>query len=95
MLAFTDEEVLQRVSELPTFTGWPNGVLDVWIRSTADDLDAFDDKAFTYECFGATKKPKFIMARNGTRQRLILHKSVLSIRIRRNAKAAREELKKL
>lgn len=66
MRAFTDEEVLQRVSQLPTFTGFPNGVLEVWIRSTADEFDSFDDKAFTYECYGNTKKPKFIMARNGT-----------------------------
>lgn len=66
MRAFTDEEVLQRVSSLPTFAGFPNGILDVWIRSAADEFDTFDDKAFTYECFGATKKPKFIMARNGT-----------------------------
>lgn len=66
MRTFTDEEVLKRVSELPTFNGWPNGILDVWIRSTADVFDSFDDKAFTYECFGEVKSPKFIMARNGT-----------------------------
>lgn len=66
MRAFTDKEVLDRIRSLPTFTGFPNGVLDVWIRSSADAFDAFDDKAFTYECFGDTKEPKFIMARNGT-----------------------------
>ncbi|GEM_PF-2334579 len=66
MRTFTDEEVLKRVSNLPTFTGWPTGMLDVWIRSTADAFDSFDDKAFTYECYGKTKKPKFVMARNGT-----------------------------
>lgn len=66
MRAFNDEEVLERISNLPTFTGFPNGIMDVWIRSTADKFDSFDDKAFTYECFGSTKTPKFIMARNGT-----------------------------
>lgn len=66
MRAFTDEEVLDRVAGLPSFNGFPNGVMDVWIRSTADKFDAFDDKAFTYECFGEEKPPKFIMARNGT-----------------------------
>jgi hypothetical protein len=66
MRAFTDEEVLKRISGLPTFTGFPNGIMDVWIRSTADLFDSFDDKAFTYECFGDAKTPKFIMARNGT-----------------------------
>lgn len=66
MRAFTDEEVLARVSSLPTFKGFPNGPMDVWIRSAADVFDSFDDKAFTYECFGDSKPPKFIMARNGT-----------------------------
>lgn len=66
MRTFTDEEVLGRVRGLSTFTGFPNGVLDVWIRSAADEFDAFDDKAFTYECFGNAKTPKFIMSRNGT-----------------------------
>jgi len=66
MRAFTDEEVLARVSSLPTFNGFPNGPLDVWIRSTADVFDSFDDKAFTYECFGDSKPPKFIMMRTGT-----------------------------
>ncbi|HEX6126397.1 MAG TPA: glycoside hydrolase family 19 protein, partial [Pyrinomonadaceae bacterium] len=49
-----------------TFKGFPNGPLDVWIRSAADEFDSFDDKAFTYECYGDAKPPKFIMARNGT-----------------------------
>ncbi len=40
--------------------------MEVWIRSLADQFDAFDDKAFTYECYGTSKDPKFIMARNGT-----------------------------
>ena len=66
MRAFTDDEVLARVRSLPTFKGFPKGPMDVWIRSTADVFDSFDDKAFSYECYGETKPPKFIMARNGT-----------------------------
>jgi hypothetical protein len=66
MRAFTDDEVLARVSSLPTFTGFPKGPMDVWIRSAADVFDSFDDKAFTYECYGDTKPPKFIMSRIGT-----------------------------
>lgn len=31
MRAFTDKEVLDRISKLDTFKGWPNGPLDVWI----------------------------------------------------------------
>src|SRR5688572_26123863 len=66
MRSFTDEEVLARVSSLPTFEGFPNGPMDVWIRSAADVFDSFDDKAFSYECYGDTKPPKFVMARAGT-----------------------------
>jgi len=40
--------------------------MDVWIRSSADVFDSFDDKAFTYECYGDTKPPKFVMSRAGT-----------------------------
>jgi putative chitinase len=66
MRSFTDEEVLARVRSLPTFKGFPNGPMDVWIRSAADAFDSFDDKAFSYECYGDTKPPKFVMARSGT-----------------------------
>lgn len=66
MRTFTDEEVLARVSSLPTFKGFPKGPMDVWIRSAADEFDSFDDKAFSYECYGDTKPPKFVMARSGT-----------------------------
>ena len=66
MRTFTDKEVLDRVSGLSTFTGFPEGPMDVWIRSKADNFDLFDDKAFTYECFGHDKIPKFILARQGT-----------------------------
>jgi len=66
MRSFTDKEVLDRISGLSTFTGFPHGPMDVWIRSEADKFDVFDDKAFTYECYGPGKTPKFIMAREGT-----------------------------
>ncbi len=66
MRTFTDSEVLARVASLPSFTGFPKGPMDVWIRSAADEFDSFDDKAFTYECYGNAKPPKFIMSRVGT-----------------------------
>ena len=66
MRTFTDKEVLDRMSGLSTFTGFPNGPIDVWIRSKADKFDVFDDKAFTYECHGPGTAPKFIMGREGT-----------------------------
>ena len=66
MRTFTDNEVLDRISGLDTFQGFPNGPMDVWIRSQEDKFDVFDDKAFTYECYGAGQTPKFIMGRQGT-----------------------------
>jgi hypothetical protein len=66
MRAFTDGEVLDRIAGLSMFDGFPEGPMDVWIRSKADVYDSFDDKAFTYECYGDAKTPKFIMGRNGT-----------------------------
>src|SRR5205085_333156 len=63
---FTDREILDRVASLPSFCGWPVGPLDVWIRSRADEYDRFDDKAFTYECFGDERPPRFLMSRTGT-----------------------------
>lgn len=66
MRNFTDSEVLERIAALPSFTGFPSGPMDVWIRSRSDRFDVFDDKAFTYECHGPGKTPDFIMAREGT-----------------------------
>lgn len=66
MRPFTHKEILKRVSRLPTFKGFPNGPMDVWLRSAAHEFDAFDDKAFTFECYGDFTAPRFIMARNGT-----------------------------
>ena len=66
MRTFTDKEVLDRIAGLTTFTGFPKGPMDVWVRSKADKFDVFDDKAFTYECYGPGKTPKFVMGREGT-----------------------------
>lgn len=66
MRSFTDKEVLDRVSGLSTFNGFPHGPMDVWIRSKADKFDIFDDKAFTYDCAGPGKTPKFVLGREGT-----------------------------
>ena len=33
---YTDKQILDRVMSLPTFKGWPEERLDVWIRSKAD-----------------------------------------------------------
>jgi hypothetical protein len=66
MRNFTDKEILDRVERLSSFQGWKKGLYDVWIRSQADEFDAFDDKAFTYYCQADGQRPEFLLARNGT-----------------------------
>lgn len=63
---YTDKEILDRVKSLPSFKGWPKGVLDVWIRSNEDAYDQFDDKCYTFECYGDIKSPRFMMVCTGT-----------------------------
>ncbi len=63
---YSDKEILRRVRSLASFTGFPNGILDVWIRSKSDDYDRFDDKVFTYQCFGESREPVFVMSCTGT-----------------------------
>lgn len=63
---YTDEQLLDRVAALADFKGFPNGILDIWVRSNEDAFDKFDDKVYTFECFGETKPPRFVMACTGT-----------------------------
>lgn len=63
---YSDTELLNRVAQLPTFNGWPKGVLDVWVRSNEDAFDLFDDKCYTFECYGDIKEPRFMMVCTGT-----------------------------
>ena len=63
---YTDKELLDRVKSLPTFKGFPKGVLDVWVRSNEDAFDVFDDKVYTFECYGDTMQPVFRMVCTGT-----------------------------
>lgn len=65
MRAYSDKQILARVQHLPSWQGFKPGVLDVWVRSKADEFNRFDDKVFTYEC-GLGLTPKFIMACTGT-----------------------------
>ncbi len=66
MRNFGDKEILDRVEQLSTFTGWKKGVYDIWVRSSADAFDQFDDKAFTYQCKADGQRPTFFMSRAGT-----------------------------
>lgn len=64
--AYTDSEILNRVVGLGNFFAFPSNPLDVWIRSAEDGYDQFDDKVYTFDCFGAGKIPKFVMVCSGT-----------------------------
>ena len=63
---YTDTQILDRVRSLPSFKGFPAGMLDIWIRSRADAYDQFDDKVYTYQCFGSETQPEFKMVSTGT-----------------------------
>lgn len=46
---YADREILDRVSSLPSFKGFPTGFWDVWIRSNEDEYNKFDDKVYTFK----------------------------------------------
>ena len=62
--AYTDKQILDRVMSLPTFKGWPKERLDVWIRSSVDEFNKFDDKVYSFDCTSGT--PVFKMVMTGT-----------------------------
>ena len=64
-MKYTDQELLNRVaSHAKGFKGFPNGILDIWIRSDKDEFDVFDDKVYTFDC--RSGEPVFIMVQTGT-----------------------------
>lgn len=63
---YSDTQLLDQVTNALGFSGFPNGVLDIWVRSAEDAFNTFDDKAYTYECYGDNKEPKFISVTSGT-----------------------------
>jgi len=64
--SYTDKELLDRVKSLPSFKGFPKeGALDIWVRSSEDAFNLFDDKVYTFECH-KDKEPTFKMVCTGT-----------------------------
>ena len=63
-MKYTDKQLLDRVKSLPSFAGWPKGILDIWVRSKADKSDVFDDKVYTFDC--TSGEPVFKMVCSGT-----------------------------
>lgn len=60
MRTFTATELLERVSKLKSFKGFPTDYWDIWVRSSEDKYNAFDDKVYTF------KGEKFQMVCTGT-----------------------------
>ncbi len=59
-MKYSDDQLIARVeSHAEGFTGWKAGCYLVAVRSNADVLDAFDDKAYLFECKADGKKPDF------------------------------------
>lgn len=63
---YTDAAIIARVQTLPTFPGWKKGKYDIWIRSTEDAYNKFDDKAYGFECKADGQAPVFAMVHSGT-----------------------------
>lgn len=74
MRGFTDNEILGKVTKAENYKGFPGSIttpefLDVWIRDNSPNpTDKFQDKVFTYECYGNDKTPVFKMRCTGTSQ---------------------------
>lgn len=62
--SYTDQQLIERLESLPSFKGYPNGILDIWVRSNEDEFDRFDDKVYTFDCSSGV--PVFIMVCSGT-----------------------------
>lgn len=61
-MKYTDDQLLDRVeTKAKGFSGWKPGVYMIAVRSNADVMDAFDDKAYVFECKTAGQRPDFRM----------------------------------
>lgn len=61
---YTDEQILDRVRSLPTYQGMPDH-LEAYVRSRADQFDAFDDLFLSFRKTGPDDA-EFVMKRRGT-----------------------------
>lgn len=62
VMTYTDQQLIDRVeAKANGFTGWKQGIYLVAVRSSADIPDAFDDKAYIFECKADGKRPSFFM----------------------------------
>ena len=58
---YTDRQILERITGLTTFKGWPYGFFVVYIRSSEDAYNTFDDKKYTFYYDPKIKlRPEFV-----------------------------------
>lgn len=66
-MTYTDEQLIKRVeAKAQNFAGWKQGMYLVGVRSSPDIPDAFDDKAYVFECKKDGEDPEFIMVASCT-----------------------------
>ena len=66
-MKYTDDQLINRVqTHADGFDGWRKGVHDIWVRSNADKMDAFDDKVYTFVALKDGETPEFRMVCTGT-----------------------------
>lgn len=65
-MKYTDDQLIRRAEQAKGFDGWKPGIYDIWVRSKADVMDAFDDKVYTFEVESDGATPIFRMACSGT-----------------------------
>ena len=46
--SYTDQQLLKKVSELPSFKGYPETYWTLCVRSNEDETDKFDDKCYLF-----------------------------------------------
>jgi hypothetical protein len=65
--SYNDRELIDRVTtHARGFEGWRRGVYDIWVRSSEDQMDAFDDKVYTFSVAEDHAMPEFRMLCTGT-----------------------------
>lgn len=61
-MKYTDDALIHRVETVAEgFDGWKKGVYLIAVRSSDDIPDAFDDKAYVFECKADGERPSFFM----------------------------------
>jgi len=66
-MKYTDTQLIDRVEAVAEgFKGWKAGDYLVTVRSAGDVPDAFDDKAYLFECKADGQRPSFVMVASCT-----------------------------